>query len=249
MRRLVQRGQRAAAGRPASGLGRVVRGRRDAVEPGDPPAQVLGPRGLGPVVVDARARLARLVALESLGLVEVAGDRAQRDTRARGDHRVVAQRPAQHPHRGAQVGPRVRHVGPEPGGQRVALVRAGVQSEEREQPPMRRRQRHRPAVAERRDVPEKLHPQHVPDGIRTSGPRASAFGVCCNGGCDAAARRRPVQPRPRSSLHQREDRVPARVQHLRQPWRALPARGGAARGRVRAHPQLRRLQHPGRQLA
>ena len=186
MRGLVQRGQRRSCGEPKSERPRPG----PSVAAATPSSRAIRRRrcsaraALGPVVVEPRAQLpARAVRID---LVQVTRDGAQRDTRARGDQRVVAQRPAQHPHRGAQVGPRVRHVGPEPGGQQVALVRAGVQGEEREQPPMRRRQRHRPAVAERRDVPEKLHPQHVPDGIRTSGPSASAFGVCCDGGCDAA---------------------------------------------------------------
>ena len=139
MRGLVQRGQRAAAGRPRGRGGRVVRAGDEGVEPGDAAVAVLGAGGVGPVVVEPGARLAVAVRV-----VEVAHDRARaRRTRASRDTRLGPQRLAQRPDGGAQVGAGVGGVGPEPGGQRVAVVRAGMQREEREQPPVRRRERHR----------------------------------------------------------------------------------------------------------
>jgi hypothetical protein len=165
VRQLVQRRQGAAARRPARGVRRIAGRPREVVQQRDPPANVLGACVLGPVVVEPRAQLGRL---QRIDLVQVARDGAQRDGRARRDDRVVAEGPAQRPDGGAQVGPRVRRVGPEAGGQRVALVRALMQREEGEQPPVRKRQGHRSAVAHGRDLAEQLHPQHRLEGIRTS---------------------------------------------------------------------------------
>jgi hypothetical protein len=50
-----------------------------------------------------------------------------------------------------------------------------MQGEEREQPPVRRGQGHRLAVAYGRDLSEELHPQHLLDAIGRSGPRIPAL--------------------------------------------------------------------------
>jgi hypothetical protein len=162
---LVQRGQRAAPGRPTRGVGRVRRGGRERVEGRHAPPQVLGPRGGHPVVVqaDAGGRVERgeITARDHRAdLVEVAHRARQRHRRPGGVDGVDAERPAEAPDGGAQVGARGREVGPDAGGQRVALVRAGVQGEEREQPPVRTRKGHRFAVALGADVTEQPHPQH-----------------------------------------------------------------------------------------
>ena len=95
-----------------------------------------------------------------VGVIQVAHDRAERDGDAARDHRVGSERLAQRPHRGAQARPGMRAVGPETGGQRVAVVRSGVQRQERQQPQVQRRQRHQDPVALDSDPTEELHRQH-----------------------------------------------------------------------------------------
>ena len=163
--RLVQRGQRAAAGRPARGVGRVRRRGGEGVEGRDAPPRALCSRGRRPVVVepDAGCRVERgeVAARDRRpDLVEIPGDAGQRD---RGPRRVDgggAEGPAQAPDRGAEVRAGGREVRPDAGGQRVALVRARVQGEEREQRPVWSREGHRFAVALGGDVAEQPDPQH-----------------------------------------------------------------------------------------
>ena len=166
---LVERGQRAAPSRQAGSVGGVCRGGGEAVEQRDVASEVLSARGLRPIVVQPGARASRqrrciAVADEFLELVDVAHDSLEGDGAARRGHGVGAQRPAQRPDGRTQVGPRGRGVRPEAGGQGVAVVRTGVQGEEREQAAVRRRERHRFTVARGRDLAEELHVQHPPNG-------------------------------------------------------------------------------------
>jgi hypothetical protein len=155
MRGLVERGERAPAGGEGHGGRRVFGGGDQGVEAVDAVAQVGRAGGLRPFVLQPGAGLAVPV-----GVVEIAHDRTERDGGATRDHRVGSEGLPQRPHRGAQARPRMRAVGPEPVGQRVTVVRPGVQRQERQQPQVQRRQRHRHAVALDGDLTEELHRQH-----------------------------------------------------------------------------------------
>jgi hypothetical protein len=160
---LVQRGQRAAAGCPARGVGRFCRRAREGVERDNASAHVLGPRHGHPFVVqpDARRRVERgeVAACDRRpDLVDVRDHPRERDGRPGRLDGVGAERPPQPPDGGAEVGPRGREVGPEARGQRIPFVRTGVQGEVRQQSPVGTRQGHRFAVALGGDVAEQPDP-------------------------------------------------------------------------------------------
>jgi hypothetical protein len=156
VRGLVERGDGASPGGEGGGGRRVVGGRDQRVEAGEPAAQVRRARGLRPVVVQPGARLAVAVRV-----VDVPDDRTERDRRAARHDRIGSERLAQRPDRRAEAGARGGAVRPEPGGERVAVLRPGMQGQEGQQAQVGARQRHRDAVALDGDVTEELHRQHA----------------------------------------------------------------------------------------